>query len=92
MIRQPDFVTTELVSEIKSTRLASLAPELVDNLQFETIKEGRNLQMMHVGSYADEIYSFNKMDDYCKEMNLKKSVISIKKFMCLTLKEWHLKS
>ncbi|TFI72038.1 GyrI-like domain-containing protein [Carnobacterium divergens] len=72
MIRQPDFVTAELVAEIKGTRLDSLAIELVDKLQFETIKEGRNIQMMHVGSYADEIHSFNKMDDYCKEMNLKK--------------------
>ena len=72
MIRQPEFVTDELVQTvIESTKLKKPHP-LLESVQFGIIEDGLCIQMLHIGSYASETDSFNKMEDFCKDHNLKR--------------------
>ena len=72
MIRQPDFLTTELyarfVSQVKNKK-----PQLeVEKVEFETITEGLCCQMMHIGSYDDEPVSFERMMKFCNDNGYKR--------------------
>jgi len=54
MIRQPDFVSSDVVNEAKE-RLAKKKPELNLALaRLERLTEGKCAQVMHIGSYDDE--------------------------------------
>lgn len=65
MIRQPDFLNTELFEKFK-TQIAKKKPELnIDKARFEDIGEGLCVQMMHIGSYDDEPKSFEIMEQFC---------------------------
>jgi hypothetical protein len=72
MIRQPDFVTDELAqSVIESTRLKKPHP-LLENVQFGSIEDGLSVQMLHIGPYDTETESFNKMEAFCKDNDLRR--------------------
>ncbi|MCY6371489.1 GyrI-like domain-containing protein [Clostridium ganghwense] len=71
MIRQPEFVTNELLDyAVKSVK--SKKPNLLclDKVKFEIIEEGLCVQAMHLGSYDDEPQTFNLMQQFCVENNL----------------------
>lgn len=71
MIRQPDFVTREVV-DIALENVKKKKPHpLLDEITFDTMEEGLSVQMMHVGSYDDEPRTFSVMKDYIEENNLK---------------------
>lgn len=73
MIRQPDFVTEDLF-QYAIDHLKGKKPKLpVDLAQFETITEGPCVQVMHIGSYDDEPKTFQLMEDYCIEKNLRRA-------------------
>lgn len=70
MIRQPDFVTQEVVNiAFESVRKKKTHP-LLDDVTFETMEDGLSVQMMHVGSYDDEPQSFAQMKKFIEENNL----------------------
>lgn len=70
MIRQPDFVTKEVVDRaFESVRKKKPHP-LLDEVLFSTIKDGLSVQMLHIGSYDDEPQSFNKMKEFIEENHL----------------------
>lgn len=70
MIRQPEFVTPELYEEIiAESRLKK--PEIdFSTLRFQSFDEGRCVQIMHLGPYADEEISFDKMRSFMAEKGL----------------------
>jgi hypothetical protein len=72
MIRQPEFVTEELALQ----NLAEISEKKPNpnnkNIKFETIEDGKCLQMLHVGPYDDEVKTFEIMTSYCEEHKLKK--------------------
>jgi hypothetical protein len=72
MIRQPDFVTESLASEVIDTVKQKKPYPLLSKATFELLEEGMCLQMMHHGSYDDEPASFARMEQYCEENNLKR--------------------
>jgi hypothetical protein len=72
MIRQPEFVTKEIASEIIDRTKKKKPHELLDSVQFEMIEEGACVQMLHHGSYDDEPESFNQMESFAIEHNLKR--------------------
>lgn len=72
MIRQPEFVTKELMAVLKEGVIKKIGPERAELVQLETIDEGKNLQMLHLGSYDSEPISFARMADYCEEHGLKR--------------------
>ena len=72
MIRQPDFVTINLFQEIKQAVYQKKRNNLILDATFEIIKEGKNLQMMHIGSYDSEVSSFEYMESYCVRKGYKR--------------------
>ncbi|WP_347707916.1 GyrI-like domain-containing protein [Clostridium sp. 'deep sea'] len=70
MIRQPEFVTNHFFNEIIEAVKNKKPHELLNRVKFQVIKEGKCVQMLHVGSYDNEPASFNKIHNYCKENNL----------------------
>lgn len=64
MIRQPEFVTNEVYTKALEIAKKKKPSPLLDDAKFETIKDGRCVQMMHVGSYATEMQSFAKIQEF----------------------------
>jgi len=78
MIRQPDFVTEELaLSNLE--KIAQTKPNPHNpNVKFETIEDGKCVQMLHVGSYDDEFKTFEVMKQYCEEHELVRTTFAHK--------------
>jgi len=72
MIRQPSFVNAEFASKIIALTKEKKTNPLLDNVIFEEIKDGKSIQMLHVGSYDNETTSFEIMEKFAKENNLKR--------------------
>lgn len=70
MIRQPDFVTQEVVNKAFENVRKKKPHPLLDDVTFETMEDGLSVQMMHIGSYDDEPQSFEQMKKFIKENNL----------------------
>lgn len=70
MLRQPEFVTTEFFLEMLEFVRRKRPQPLLDNLQFETIDEGRCVQMLHVGKFADEPETFKAMEAFAEAEGL----------------------
>jgi len=71
MIRQPEFVT-EAVARMTVIKLISTKPHpLINEVKFGTIEDGMCVQLMHTGSYDDEIQSFQKMQLFMEENGFK---------------------
>lgn len=64
MIRQPDFVTTDVFEDAKAI-LSKKKPSLdTSKAKLETIVEGLCVQVMHIGSYDDEPASVAALDSF----------------------------
>ena len=72
MIRQPEFVTEEIAHENIDRTKRKKPHELLDIVKFEIIEEGVCVQMLHQGSYDEEPESFNQMELFAIEQNLKR--------------------
>jgi hypothetical protein len=70
MIRQPDFVTQEVVDKAFENVRKKKPHPLLDDVTFGTMEDGLSVQMMHIGSYDDEPRSFEKMKNFIHENNL----------------------
>lgn len=60
MIRQPDFVTEEVVEKAFNIVRKKKPHKLLDEVFFDSIEEGLAVQIMHSGSYDNEPESFRK--------------------------------
>jgi len=70
MIRQPDFVTQEVVNKAFEIVRKKKPHSLLNEVTFETMEDGLSVQMMHIGSYDDEPQSFEQMKKFIKDNNL----------------------
>ena len=70
MIRQPDFVTQEIVNKAFENVRKKKPHPLLDDVTFATMEDGLSVQMMHIDSYDDEPQSFEQMKKFIKENNL----------------------
>lgn len=70
MIRQPDFVDGNFFAQMLEITKKKKPNELLNNVKFEKIEEGKCVQMLHVGSYDDEPKSFKIMEEFARENNL----------------------
>lgn len=73
MIRQPDFVTKEIVDRAFETTKKKKPHPLLDIVIFKTMEDGLSVQLLHQGSYDDEPQSFAKMNEFINANNLEKS-------------------
>ena len=73
MIRQPDFVTEEVVEKaFEKVRSKKPHPFLMD-VTFGSQEDGLSVQMLHIGSYDDEPQSFEKMNEFILSNSLEKT-------------------
>jgi hypothetical protein len=70
MIRQPDFVTQDLMEQARLALEEKASSKLVKEISFEETTEGQCVQCMHIGSYDDEPKTFQTMGHYCNERGL----------------------
>lgn len=76
MIRQPEFVIKEVFTKALEMLQKKSENYLVNDIYFSSINEGISVQMLHVGSYDNEEYTFNIMKKYIAENNLE--IITLK--------------
>lgn len=72
MIRQPDFVTNEVVERALESVWKKKPHPFLDDVTFETIEDGMSLQMLHVGPFEDEPQTFEKMAEYLESHQLER--------------------
>jgi hypothetical protein len=69
MIRQPDWITQDMIDEaiaITKEKKPELSKQL-PKLRLEKYKEGRVAQIMHIGPYAEEGSTVQKIHDFIKK-------------------------
>jgi hypothetical protein len=70
MILQPVVVTAEIFTEaLAQLRKKKPSPGL-EKLRFESFREGRCVQILHLGPYAAEQATIERIKEYMKEQNL----------------------
>ncbi len=72
MIRQPNFIGIDFFNEMIELTKRKKSHQLLDKVKFQKIKEGKCVQMLHIGSYDNEPKSFEKMETFTRELNLKR--------------------
>lgn len=72
MIRQPDFISAAFFNEMLELTKAKKPQKLLNEIKFQQIEEGRCIQMLHLGSYDNEPASFEQMERFANEINLKR--------------------
>ncbi len=72
MIRQPNFVSEDFFNKMLELTKIKKPHKLLDKVRFETITEGKCIQMLHIGSYDDEPKSFEQMERFATELGLKR--------------------
>lgn len=72
MIRQPDFVTNEVVARAFEQVREKKPHPLLEEVTFETVEDGMSLQMLHVGPFENEPQTFEKMEAFLEEQNLER--------------------
>lgn len=73
MIRQPDFVTKEIVDRAFEHVEKKKPHPFLNDVRFGTFQDGLSVQMLHVGPYDDEPQSFKVMNGFIKNNNLEKT-------------------
>lgn len=72
MIRQPSFVTQTYFEEMLAFTKQKKPHPLLENVKFQSITEGKCIQMLHIGSYDDEPNTFAKMETFAEQQNVKR--------------------
>ena len=75
MIRQPDYITVDMVQTALERVKVKKPTPLYGEIRFDTMQDGKCIEILHVGSFDDELTSFEKMDRYAKEQGLKRSAL-----------------
>lgn len=70
MIRQPDFVTKEVVDKAFEITRKKKPNPLLDEVIFDKATDGLSVQMLHVGSYDNEPESFKRMKEFIEKNSL----------------------
>jgi len=70
MIRQPDFVTEDVVEKAFESVKRKKPHPFLTQAYFCEIEDGLSVQIMHTGDYDDEPRSFTKMQEFMAKNNL----------------------
>ncbi|WP_285766673.1 GyrI-like domain-containing protein [Peribacillus sp. SI8-4] len=73
MIRQPDFVTKEVVERAFDHVEKKKPHPFLKEVKFGTVEDGLSVQMLHVGPYDDEPQSFQLMKEFTEHNNLERT-------------------
>lgn len=72
MIRQPEFVTKNLVESVREKVIKKKKIPHLKEINFEILEEGQAIQMTHIGSYDEEPESFLKMEAFATSIGVKR--------------------
>ncbi len=72
MIRQPDFITESMVYAALEIVKKKKTNPLYENIRFDTIQDGKCIEILHIGAFDDEPASFEKMMQFAEENGLKR--------------------
>ena len=70
LIRMPEFVDVETFDKAIDNLKTKGKPICLEDVKFEKIKEGKCIQMLHIGSYEDEEKTVQQIFQKMKEENL----------------------
>ncbi len=70
LIRMPEFVTKEMMVSVQPGVAKKKKNELIHEISFEKITEGRCVQIMHIGPYSTEPDTVNKLMAFMAESGL----------------------
>ncbi len=70
MIKQPDFVTEEVVNKAFEIVNKKKSNPLLNEVYFDQIEDGLSVQMLHIGDYDSEPETFKKMKEFINDNNL----------------------
>ena len=71
LIRTPDFIEAADLKAAQSALREKRKPPGFEKVRLETLDEGRCVQILHVGPYADEPASVAQMEAFAREQGLK---------------------
>lgn len=74
MLRQPEFVTEDVVKWAKEQYLKKKSDVTIDKIRFESFYEGLCVQIMHIGPYNTEPESMKKINDFIQNQGLRDKV------------------
>lgn len=72
MIRQPDFITESMVNKALETVKKKKPNPLYSEICFDTLENGKCIEILHIGPYDDEPASFEKMAQFTQKNGLKR--------------------
>lgn len=72
MLRQPNFISKDFFNEMIEFTKTKKPHRLLDELKFQKITDGKCIQMLHIGSYDNELESFLEMEKFANHLNLKR--------------------
>lgn len=67
MIRQPDFITLNMVTKAMENVKKKKPNLFYNDIKFDSMQDGKCLEILHIGIYDDEPASFEKMDKFAKQ-------------------------
>jgi hypothetical protein len=70
MIMQPEHITPAMFADALDKLRKKRPNPAIDQLRLEPFEEGRAIQVMHIGPYAAEPATLQRMDDYAAQHGL----------------------
>lgn len=70
MIRQPEFITEEMVAAALEQLKTKKPNPLYEEIRFTAMQDGTCIEILHIGPYDEEPASFAKMARFAKEHGL----------------------
>ena len=71
MIRQPDFITPEMMEEAKAEAKKKKGLKEIDRVVLEEFHEGLSAQIMHIGPFSEEGETIAKLHKFIEENGYK---------------------
>jgi hypothetical protein len=68
MIMQPDFITKKEFQSAQEAAARKKPNPLIPEVRFESFKEGKSVQIMHIGPYSAEAPDIRRMHEKIQEM------------------------
>lgn len=72
MIRQPDFITKNMVCRAMEVVKKKKPNPLYEEIRFDTMQDGKCIEILHIGAFDDEPASFEKMAQFAEKNNLER--------------------
>ncbi len=69
MIRQPELIKREMVTEMMVDVREKKNPPALDKMRFQSFKEGQCAQILHLGPYSTERLTIEKLHQFIEENN-----------------------